>query len=764
LVEPNATRILLIEDNPGDARLMQEMLAEASHARFNLGWSDTLSSGLERLAQEEIDLLLLDLSLPESTGINTVVTCIQRAPDLPIIVLTGTDDEALAVRAVQMGAQDYLVKGSVHGDLLRRAIRYALERHRMAREREDHICALRTSEARYRQLVDTMSDWAWEVDSRCVYTSVSGRCVDILGYTPEEILGKTPFDLMLPDEAGRFREAFEAHAREKKPLKDLVNWNVHKDGRGVCLLSDAVPILDDSGHLLGYRGVDRDITRRVEAEEQLRALSERHEAILASVPDIIAEVDVHKVYTWMNRAGLDFFGEDAIGREAEYYFAGEQDTYETVQPVFNGTDDIVYVESWQRRRDGERRLLGWWCRVLKDAKGNTIGALSTARDVTAEREAVEDLRVSGANLTKAQEVAKLGSWSLDLEKNELLWSDEIYRMFGVDRDGTPITHEMSLEAVHPDDREFANRSWAAALDGEPYDIDYRIVIGGEVRWVREKAEVEFDEEGKPVRGIGTIQDITERKRAEDTLREQSLQIKQANEELQAQNAELDEFTYIASHDLQEPLRKMTSFGQLLAEDLGDELSPQAEKDLAFIVDAVARMQNLVRDLLSLSRAGRTAVKHEPVALAECVRSAMDALSQRIAETGAEVALDDLPDVIGDRTMLAQLYQNLLSNALKFRGSEAPVVRFTAERAQGGLVLGVRDNGIGIKPEYTEQIFAPFKRLHGRGEYEGTGIGLAICRKTVERHGGRIWVESEPGRGAHFRFTLDEATGLLEEAA
>jgi len=256
--------------------------------------------------------------------------------------------------------------------------------------------------------------------------------------------------------------------------------------------------------------------------------------------------------------------------------------------------------------------------------------------------------------------------------------------------------------------------------------------------------------------------ITERKRAEATLAQQTRQLEHANEKLERKNTELDQFTYVASHDLQEPLRKVIAFSGMLRQDLGDRVPERAEKDLGFIVDAARRMQKLVQDLLALSRSGRVAMKWETVSLNHCVDQAIETLAMRIKESQAEITRDDLPQVWGDRTMLTQLYQNLLSNASKFTGANRPLIRLTAERINGQLTLGVKDNGIGIESKYAEQIFAPFKRLHGRAGYEGTGIGLAICAKTVERHGGAIWVESKPGKGAHFKFTIGEKTPQKKE--
>ena len=248
-----------------------------------------------------------------------------------------------------------------------------------------------------------------------------------------------------------------------------------------------------------------------------------------------------------------------------------------------------------------------------------------------------------------------------------------------------------------------------------------------------------------------------RKKAEEALADRTVQLEHKNRELVALNAELDEFTHMASHDLQEPLRTLTAFSDLLRKDLTQSLPERAARDLGFITDAAKRMQTLIRDLLALSRAGRVAKKREKVSLHECADRALEALAMRMKETGAQVMREELPDVWGDSTLLTELYQNLIGNALKFSGDQRPIIQLTFEERDGGQIFGVKDNGIGIEPKYAPQIFQPFRRLHGGAEYEGSGIGLAICHKIVDRHGGKIWVESEPGKGAHFRFTFSHRT-------
>jgi light-regulated signal transduction histidine kinase (bacteriophytochrome) len=298
--------------------------------------------------------------------------------------------------------------------------------------------------------------------------------------------------------------------------------------------------------------------------------------------------------------------------------------------------------------------------------------------------------------------------------------------------------------------------------GEPFDIEYRLrTKPGVPHWFRSRAKAFRTERTGPLRMVGTIIDIHPRKLAE-------AKIKQQAEELTAVNEELEQFAYAASHDLQEPLRNLMAYSRILHEDLGPNLSEDAVTDLHYIEDAARRMKALIEDLLTLSRAGRAALSTGPVDVEACVRKSLANLQQLVLEGDAQIRWGQLPTVPGDPTMLTQLYQNLISNALKFRGDQAPQVELTAEARNGHWVLGVHDNGIGLDPQYAEKIFSPFQRLHGMADYAGTGIGLAICRKTVERHGGKIWVESEPGRGAHFKFTLpargpESEPSLLKEA-
>jgi signal transduction histidine kinase len=237
---------------------------------------------------------------------------------------------------------------------------------------------------------------------------------------------------------------------------------------------------------------------------------------------------------------------------------------------------------------------------------------------------------------------------------------------------------------------------------------------------------------------------------EKRLREEH---RKSQEELARSNRDLEQFAYVASHDLQEPLRMVATYTQLLAERYQGKLDVNADKYIHYAVDGALRMQTLVQDLLAFSRVGRQGNDFKLVDCNEIVQAALKNLHASIHESGAEIVCGDLPLLVGDSSQLAQLLQNLIGNAIKFRGSERPMIRVNAEQQGRDWVFSVADNGIGIAEEYADVVFVIFKRLHGREEYPGSGIGLAICKKIVEQHGGRIWVESQLGRGSSFKFTL-----------
>jgi PAS domain S-box-containing protein len=256
--------------------------------------------------------------------------------------------------------------------------------------------------------------------------------------------------------------------------------------------------------------------------------------------------------------------------------------------------------------------------------------------------------------------------------------------------------------------------------------------------------------------ISIIRDVTERKMAQQALAQKA-------EEMARSNVELERFAYVASHDLQEPLRMVSSYTQLLARRYKGKLDLRADTYIGFAVDGANRMQKLINDLLAYSRVGTRSKEFAQSDCGQVLTQALANLRVAIQESGAAVTSGPLPIVVADEVQLVQLFQNVISNAIKFRGDKRPVVHVSAKHNGDEWVFSIRDNGIGIDPEYFDRIFVVFQRLHGPADIPGTGIGLAIAKKIVERHGGRIWVESQPGEGSTFHFTLPASSGARVKA-
>ncbi len=499
-------------------------------------------------------------------------------------------------------------------------------------------------------------------------------------------------------------------------------------------------------------------------------------------------------------------------------------------------------------------------------------------DITKHKEYEEKLLKNEARLNRSQEIANLGSWELDLEKGHLYWTDEVYRIFGLIRGEEKETYDGFLNAIHPDDRDRVDKAYTDSitnnLDG--YNIEHRIIRNktGEVRYVHEKCDHFKNAEGRIVRSVGMVHDITDRKKTEIELLESKHKLEMAlengkigiwewdmkseklvldarveemfgletgayeqafsilesivyeddlphlriairnslkrkvpfetifrirsqagklryisaramtyrddigkpkmisgvafdltefqertdmlvtklNEELLRSNKELEDFAYVASHDLQEPLRMITSFTQLLEKQYSEKLDDNAREYISFAVNGAKRMYELLNGLLSYSRINTRGTEFSKVDMTNVFEITMQNLSLKVLESKAEIHSDKLPMVNADKNQMIQLFQNLISNSIKFsRG--VPKIHVSVKSQKGHNLFLVSDEGIGIDPVYFDKIFKIFQRLHHKEEFEGTGIGLAICKRIVERHGGNIWVESHPGHGARFFFTL-----------
>lgn len=418
-------------------------------------------------------------------------------------------------------------------------------------------------------------------------------------------------------------------------------------------------------------------------------------------------------------------------------------------------------------RNGALRVVQHSARLVTDQLGNPFCLVSSFLDVTERAEARQSLRASEARYRNIVDAVPVGIILTDARGAITFYSPQARVMFGVADDQAALGVNYR-DWVVPGQLPNLEAARGAEPTGDPgatppFELRLRRADGTEF-WA-EAAAVILDEDaptGEAHHGsLIVVRDVSDRRQAEDALAHYA-------RDLERSNQELEQFAYVASHDLQEPLRMVASYVQLLAKDYGGQLNADADEYIAFAVDGAKRMQRLIDDLLAYSRVGTRGQAFQLVNCEEVLGEVLSSLRLAIEESGARITAGPLPTVCGDRGQIYQLLQNLLANAIKFHAAAPPAIHISADlqpadRTQGGSPEGahwlfaVRDNGIGIEPQYNKRIFVIFQRLHSRTHYSGTGIGLAICKKIVERHGGQIWVESAPGYGSTFYFTLPGAS-------
>lgn len=348
-------------------------------------------------------------------------------------------------------------------------------------------------------------------------------------------------------------------------------------------------------------------------------------------------------------------------------------------------------------------------------------------------------------LSAAERIAHLGGWEWNIEKDEVVFSQELQHIYGCETSSYSMKDFILL--AHPEDRSAKKEALEKAISGvTPFNFEHRILTQNNdvERYIQVSGEVIFDKTGKPLKVYGASQDVTELK-----INERSLKNHAAH--LEILNRDLESYSYIASHDLQAPLRKIIQFGDFVKRHLPVQTEEEVLKNIERMQNAAARMQLLVSDLLAYSRIPNGLVSYQDVNLNRIVMEVLDNLESMINSSQAQVEVGELPVVNAEPTLMQQLFQNLIGNALKFHQPEkAPVVKIESRYLSPQMVqISVVDQGIGFDEQYLERIFRPFERLHGVSLYEGSGIGLAICRKIVERHSGSITARSEPGKGATF---------------
>ena len=374
---------------------------------------------------------------------------------------------------------------------------------------------------------------------------------------------------------------------------------------------------------------------------------------------------------------------------------------------------------------------------------------------------VEAVKLSNQSYDMVAQATNDAIWDWDTDSNVVVRTGKGLKiLFGYEPEEAIVDNDFWYKLIHPEDLPGVIKKQAAIMNNPAemyWEDEYRFLKkNNKYAFVHDKGYIIRNEAGKAVRLIGATRDITERKENEALLLELNNRLKQRADELAASNVELERFAYIASHDMQEPLRMITSFLQLFKKKYEAQIDETAEQYIHFAVDGAERMKKLIMDLLQYSRVGSNKDDFEQIHTNNLLTEVVNIFSTSVEETKARIIIGNLPDVKANKTQLFQLFQNLIGNAMKYQSGVPPVIEVTGSEEEKHFLFSVKDNGIGIKPIFFEKIFILFQRLHHKNEYSGTGIGLAICKKIIDRHNGKIWIESEPGKGSCFYFTISKS--------
>ncbi len=579
---------------------------------------------------------------------------------------------------------------------------------------------LRAAESRYRSLVEQIPAATYIIaleDYRVLYNSP--QIEEISGFTPEELNANSHLweDQIFPEDRQRMVTEMVRCQTNGVPFECEYRL-VSRDGRLRWVMDKASMVLNSSGQSLFMQGVIFDITSRKQYEEQLQQNIARAHA-LAEISSVLVEstLDYQEALDLVAHRTVELVGDSCVIRLlSEDGQCLDVVTHDHRCPQSKEMQAKILLEYPQRLDEG---ILG---QVMASGEPRLIATVDP-------QQVRNEFKPEFLPLLERLGVASLIVVPLKAQ-GRLLGAMSLSR----GRGGSPYTTE--------DFTFVQNLAERAALS-----IAYtRLYINNLRR--KHELEIRVDERTDELLQANALleHELRERRRAEEKLAQQA-------RELARSNAELEQFAYVASHDLQEPLRLISSYTHLLEKRYQGKLDADADEFIGYTLESATRMQRLISDLLAYSRVSMHGKLFDQTDMNEALRQALFSLQIAIEENQALITQDNLPVLNVDAVQMAQLFQNLIGNAIKFHGQEPPCIHVSARQAGEMWIFAVKDNGIGIDPRFSERIFVLFQRLHDRSEYSGTGIGLAVCKRIVERHQGKIWVDSEPGQGATFYFTL-----------
>jgi PAS domain S-box-containing protein len=658
-------------------------------------------------------------------------------------------------------------------------------------EQKKTAAALRERENEFRVMAESIPQLAWMTRPDGHIFWYNQRWYDYTGTTFEQMEGWGWQSIHDPAELPRVVEKFKAHIAAGEPWEDTFPLRRH-DGQMRWHLSRALPIKDAEGRVVRWFGTNTDITDQRDAAEKLRASEERFRTLTEAVPNIVWNSDADGKASYFNTRWHEYTGIDVTEARAHGWLSAvHPDDADRVKAAWRDTvaggaggGGRRFAEEFRLRHAGTDEYR-WFLSVaapLRRPDGTIDQWIGSMADIHEQKTAAERITASAERFRLLTEAVPQMVWTAD-PRGEVTFFNRRWDEFT----GLPVVNRDApgwAAVIHPDDSTKVNTSWqlATAQAADHYTQEFRLrrAADGEYRWMLSNAVPLRTPAGEVVEWVGSLTDIHDQKSAaenlENTVRDRTAQLQETNaalldeiavrtraeerveataRELRRSNEELEQFAYIASHDLQEPLRKIQSFGDLLKTKYREQLPAGGKEYADKMLNSAARMRRLIDDLLSLSRItsqGKAYTRADLTDLAEQVKADFDL---RLEATGGTIDIGPLPAVDADPPQIRQLFQNLFSNALKFRKpGVAPEIRVRGESSDDGTArITVEDNGIGFEEKYSARIFQVFQRLHGRDEYEGTGVGLAICQKIVERHGGTITAHGRPGDGATFAVAL-----------
>ncbi len=584
-----------------------------------------------------------------------------------------------------------------------------------------------------------------------IITSWNAGAQRMFGYTAEEMIGQPVLRLIpgeLRDEETRILERIKAGQR----IEHYETERLRKNGQRIPVSLTISPIKDSAGVIIGASKIARDISERKQAEELRRISEERYRILFDLGPVAVYSCDVSRVILDFNRRAAELWGREPKPGDTDERFCGSYKMYRpdgTFMPHEQCPMAQVLSGEIPEARDMEARIErpdGSWVtvivniRALKNEYGVVTGAINCFVDITERQHAEEEVRRAGERFRFMAEAmpqkifTAAANGAVDYVNQR--WLDFTGASFSNIRDWG------WTRFIHPDDAAESLRLWKHSVEtGESFEIVHRLQrADGVYHWHLSRAHFLRGEGGQSSLWIAAQTDIH--------------QERETAENLKRTTEDLKHFAYAASHDLQEPLRTVTSFTQLLSKEYKGSLGAKADQYIDYAVEGAQRMEDLLRGMREYWQASeRGEDHHTAVDTNEALNKALLNLQESIANSGAVVTRDSLPTVWAEDAMVVQIFQNLVGNAIKYRSEKPPEVHVSASKnSSEEWMFSVRDNGIGIDPQFAENVFTMFTRLNG-GKYPGSGIGLALCRKVIERLGGRIWVKSKRGEGSEFIFTI-----------